>query len=162
MAHEYTWRASAWRDGALKFRSWGPADGGPADTTPPVIQIQQPVCGAGVSGVSVQVSASASDDVGISQVQFRVDTVLTTTIASPSYAYQFNSLSMAEGVHILSAAAFDAAGNSASHWITFKVENFNPLAPLTAGRGGMRFDPTGGLAGSRRNKGASVYGRKKR
>jgi hypothetical protein len=56
------------------------------DVTPPVVAIAAPVAGASLSG-SVAVSGTASDDVGVAGVQFRVDGVnVGAEVTSPPYA----------------------------------------------------------------------------
>src|SRR5438876_6257837 len=46
-----------------------------ADVTPPTVSITAPTTGATVSGSAVMVSASASDNVGVAGVQFKMDGV---------------------------------------------------------------------------------------
>jgi len=45
----------------------------PADTTAPTVSLSAPANGATVSGASVNVSANASDNVGVAGVQFKLD-----------------------------------------------------------------------------------------
>ena len=82
------------------------------DTTPPTVSITSPAGGARVSG-TVTVSASASDNVGVTQVVFYDG---TTQIGSPDttapYSVSWNTAVIPTGSHTLKARAYDAAGNS--------------------------------------------------
>ncbi|MBL0058250.1 MAG: hypothetical protein IPP35_03885 [Elusimicrobia bacterium] len=82
------------------------------DTTPPTVVISQPLAGATVS-YSVFVSAAASDNVGVARVVFFVDGVATSTATGAGYSYQWDSTRETNGVHVLTARAFDDAGNNA-------------------------------------------------
>ena len=68
--------------------------------------------GASVSG-TVTLSATASDNVGVTGVQFYVDngtTPLATDTSSP-YSASWNTTTVTNGTHTLTAKARDAAGN---------------------------------------------------
>jgi hypothetical protein len=83
----------------------------PPDITPPIISISSPENGAPVSG-TVAVSASASDDVGVSSVQFFLDGAnLGPALISGPYVASWDSRTATHGIHTLTAAALDAAGN---------------------------------------------------
>jgi C1A family cysteine protease len=79
------------------------------DTTAPTVSITAPANGATVSGV-VAVTASASDNVGVSKVELYVDNILQMSDASSPYSFNWNT-SVANGAHTLYAKAYDAAGN---------------------------------------------------
>jgi glucose/arabinose dehydrogenase/PKD repeat protein len=88
------------------------ADSGSSDTTPPTVAITAPTNGQQVSGI-YNVTADASDDVGVASVQFQVDGVdagLPDTVAP--YALAWDSRTVPNGAHTLTARATDAAGNS--------------------------------------------------
>ncbi|MBI2067868.1 MAG: Ig-like domain-containing protein [Deltaproteobacteria bacterium] len=77
--------------------------------------MSSPLEGATVTGSAVTVSASASDNVGVVGVQFRLDGVnLDTEDTSAPYSIIWNSTLTAGGAHTLSALARDAAGNQAT------------------------------------------------
>jgi len=82
------------------------------DTTPPSVSITGPANGAEVSGL-VALAASASDNVGVARVEFRVDGALLAAYASAPYAATWNASTVLAGFHIITATAYDAAGNSA-------------------------------------------------
>ena len=99
---------------------------GSSDTTPPAVAITSPGVGA-VSG-TVTVSASATDNVGVAGVQFKLDgaNLGTEDTASP-YSGSWNTASATNGTHTLTAVARDAAGNNTtSAAVTVTVNNAVP------------------------------------
>jgi hypothetical protein len=85
---------------------------GGGDSQAPTVSLTAPANGASVSG-SITVTASASDNVGVVGVQFRVDGVnFGTEDTSASYSRTWNSATVGNGTHSLTAVARDAAGNS--------------------------------------------------
>jgi cellulose 1,4-beta-cellobiosidase len=80
----------------------------PGDTTPPSVSLTSPTSGQQIaSGASVTMSATASDNVAVSRVEFRVDGVLVNTDTSSPYS--FNAGVLAAGSHSAQATAFDTA-----------------------------------------------------
>ena len=100
-----------------------------ADTTPPTIAMTAPLAGATVSG-KVTVSASATDNVGVAGVQFKLDGVsLGVQVTTPPYAVTWDTTTTASGAHTLSAVARDAAGNTGSSAsVTVTVANGSTTA----------------------------------
>jgi subtilisin family serine protease len=85
-----------------------------ADTTPPVVTINNPVPGAVAGNVSVSISASDdSGAAGISQ-QLLIDGKLMATGKGGSLSYNWNTRKAAAGSHTVQAIARDAAGNASS------------------------------------------------
>jgi hypothetical protein len=83
----------------------------PPDVTLPSVSITVPAAGATVTG-SVNLLASASDNVGVVGVQFLVDGVAVgaeDTVAP--YSFGWSSTSVANGAHQVAARARDAANN---------------------------------------------------
>ena len=109
----------------------------PQDTTAPSVAVTAPAAGSTVSA-SVSVSASASDDVGVAGVQFKLDGVnLGPEDTSAPYAVSWNTALAADGPHSLTATARDAAGNVAtSSTVGVTVDNAPdttaPTVSLTA------------------------------
>src|SRR5712692_7845663 len=102
------------------------------DTTPPTVTITSPAPAATVSGM-VGVVATASDNVGVVGVQFKVDGNNTgaEVLATP-YIYSLNTATLSNGSHSLTAVARDAAGNrGTSAPITIAVNNQAPPTPPT-------------------------------
>ncbi len=86
----------------------------PTDTTPPTVSLTAPASGATVSG-TIPVSATASDNLGVSGVQFKLDGVnLQAEDATSPYSINWNTTSSTNGSHTLVAVARDAAGNRAT------------------------------------------------
>lgn len=85
---------------------------GSGDTTAPTVSVSAPASGATVSG-QVTLSATASDNIGVAGVQFKVDgaNVGAEDTSSP-YSVAWNSTSVANGSHTVTAVARDAAGNT--------------------------------------------------
>jgi hypothetical protein len=93
------------------------------DTTSPVITLTAPANGATVNG-TVSVSATASDQMGVAGVQFFVDgTPLGSEVAAAPYTVNWNTSSIPDGTHSLSAVARDAAGNRTTAAISVLVNN---------------------------------------
>jgi hypothetical protein len=85
-----------------------------ADTTPPTVSITAPADGATVSAAAT-VTATASDNVGVVGVQFKLDGVnLGAEVTSPPYSISWDTSATANGSHALTAVARDAAPNSAT------------------------------------------------
>jgi hypothetical protein len=107
--------------------------GGSSDTTPPTVSTTAPTAGSTVSGSSVALSANASDNVGVSGVQFKVDgsNVGSQDTTSP-YSVTWNSTGVANGSHTITAVASDAAGNSTtSSSVSVTVSNAPDTTPPT-------------------------------
>lgn len=102
-----------------------------SDTEAPVTSITSPAAGTTVSGVVV-VQASATDDVGVSKVEFHLDGALQATDTSAPYEWSWDTKSAANGSHTLSSKAFDAAGNiGTSSGVGVTVSN-DTTAPVTS------------------------------
>jgi hypothetical protein len=100
-----------------------------ADITPPSVSITSPTNGASVQA-TITVAASASDNIGVSSVSFKVDGAVVSTDNSAPYSFSWNTGTVAAGVHSLTATANDAAGNSNSHTLQVTV-NTTTLPPAT-------------------------------
>ncbi|HLG13745.1 MAG TPA: Ig-like domain-containing protein [Blastocatellia bacterium] len=83
------------------------------DTQPPTTSITAPPNGATVSG-TVSVTASASDNVGVTRVEFYLDNTLSSTDTVAPYAWNWDTTSSSNGAHSLASKAYDAAGNVGS------------------------------------------------
>jgi hypothetical protein len=102
---------------------------GAADTTAPVASLTAPAAGSTVTG-TVAVSASASDNVAVSKVEFYVNGVLQATDTASPYTFSWNTAALANGSYPLSIKAYDAAGNvGSSASVTVAVNNAAAVAP---------------------------------
>lgn len=103
----------------------------PADTTPPTTSITSPANGATVSG-NVTISASASDNVGVTKIDLLVDGSLAGTMTSAPYALLWDTTRSPNGTHTLQTKAYDAAGNvGLSATVSVSVNNPISSANLT-------------------------------
>jgi cellulose 1,4-beta-cellobiosidase len=87
----------------------------PGDTTPPTVTLTSPTSGQQFNaGVTIPVSANASDNVAVARVEFRIDGALVSTDTTAPYS--FSTATLASGSHTAQATAFDTATppNSAS------------------------------------------------
>ncbi len=92
----------------VAFKTSGSGGGG--DTQAPTVSITAPSSGSTVSS-TISVQASASDNVGVTEVQFLLDGSVSATDLSSPYTWSWNTASSSNGPHTLSAKAYDAAGN---------------------------------------------------
>ncbi len=89
------------------------------DTTAPTVSAAV----TGNSG-SITFTASATDNIGVTNVEFLVDGAVKESDASAPYALAFDSTTLANGTHTLTARASDAAGNvGTSAGVSFSVNN---------------------------------------
>jgi len=98
---------------------------GGLDILPPTVSIISPNNRATVSG-TIDVSASASDNVGVTRVDFYLDGSLTpvATDTSSPYSWSWDTTTVSNGDHSLLVKAYDAAGNTGtSSPITVTVNN---------------------------------------
>jgi len=105
------------------------------DNAPPTVTIASPAGGATVSG-SVTVTASAADNVGVTGVQFRLDgaSVGAEDTTAP-YAFSWNTTSIANGAHTLTAVARDGASNqttSAAVAVTVSNDTTPPTVSMSS------------------------------
>lgn len=89
---------------------------------PPSVSITSPSEGASVSG-TVNVATNASDDKGISKVEFYIDDSLKSTDTSSPYEFDWNTSSSSNGSHTIKAKAYDTVNQTAEHQITVTVNN---------------------------------------
>ncbi|MBS1767701.1 MAG: M4 family metallopeptidase [Acidobacteria bacterium] len=89
------------------------------DTTAPTATASE----SGTSG-TITLSATASDNVGVTKVEFYVDGTLKGTDTSSPYSMTLDSTTLSNGSHSLVAKAYDAAGNvGSSSAVSFTVSN---------------------------------------
>jgi len=99
------------------------------DTTPPTASITSPAAGATVSG-TISIQANASDNVGVTRVDFLVDGSLLSSDTTAPFAASWNTANAANGAHSLTVRAFDAANNQkTSAAVSVTVNNGTTTAP---------------------------------
>jgi subtilisin family serine protease len=115
----------------------------PPDTTPPSVGFTSPAAGGTVSGTTT-VQVSASDNVGVASVSLSLDGVALGSDASAPYSFTWNTTSVSNGAHTLTATATDTAGNTAASPISVTVNNSADTTPPTV----SITSPTGGRVGA--------------
>lgn len=86
---------------------------------------------------TVPVSAAATDNIGVTKVEFYVDNVLEATDTSPPYTFSWNTAATSNGSHTVTAKAYDAAGNNkTSSPQTLSVSNTTGLRGDCSGPAG--------------------------
>ena len=102
------------------------------DTTAPTVSLTAPAAGASLQG-TVDVTADASDNVGVAGVQFKLDGAnLGSEDTSAPYSVPWNTTTATNGAHTLTAVARDAAGNTTTA-TTVNVTVANPDAVAADG-----------------------------
>jgi hypothetical protein len=107
----------------------------PTGDAAPAVTITGPTEGATVSG-TVTITAGATDDQGVSQVQFLVDgaSIGTDTNGADGWSVTWNSTTVADGGHTLTARATDTAGQTGTDANGVTVDNVDapPSATITS------------------------------
>jgi hypothetical protein len=111
--------SAGWRTrvGSVKLANCGV----PSDTAP-TVTITNPANGSIVSG-AVNVTATASDDHGVTQVEFFVDGASIGVDTTTPYSASWNTTTYSNGVHTVSATATDTIGQTANHSVIVTVQN---------------------------------------
>lgn len=97
---------------------------------PPTVSITSPANGNTVSG-TVSVTASATDDKGISKVDFYIDGALKSSDASTPYSYSWNTTSYVNGGHTIMVRAYDTINQYKDAQISVTVNNVPPPTQVT-------------------------------
>ncbi len=116
------------------------------DLVAPDVTISAPSSGATVSGPTA-VAATASDNVGVAGVQFRLDGAnLGAEDTTAPYSISWDTTTASNGTHTLTAVARDAAGNTNTS-TAFSVAVANSAPPPSAGLvGAWAFNEGSGAA----------------
>jgi hypothetical protein len=106
------------------------------DTTAPVASITSPSNSATVSGI-ITVSASASDNVGVSKVELYINGTLFASDSSSPFTFTWDTTKYANSTYTLKAIAYDGSGNvGQSATVTVTVLNqqdtIAPIASITS------------------------------
>lgn len=101
----------------------------PKDTQAPSVSITAPSNNATISG-TVTINANASDNVGVTKVEFSVDSTALATDTSSPYSTTLDTKTLSDGTHAIKALAFDAFGNNTLSAITVTVDNTKPTLTI--------------------------------
>jgi hypothetical protein len=97
------------------------------DKVVPSVSLTAPANNAVAAG-TITLSATGSDNVGVARIDFLIDGVVVGTSTTSPYTASWNSASMPDGRHTVTAKAFDLAGNSTtSTAATITTTNVNLL-----------------------------------
>jgi subtilisin family serine protease len=98
----------------------------PADTNAPSAAVTTPTPGSTLSNV-VTVNIAATDDIGVSRMELFLDGALVATNPGPDVSFAWDTRTVADGIHELSARAYDTANNvGLSSLVSVTVRNQAP------------------------------------
>jgi hypothetical protein len=101
------------------------------DTTPPSVTVTAPSDGTTVSGM-ISVNVNASDNVGVTKVEWYVDGFLAGSTATLPASFSWKTTGATNGTHTVQAKAYDAAGNvGVSSLVTVTVQNALKAPPAS-------------------------------
>jgi len=129
--YEYSWNTTNYSDGyhTIMVKAFDIAGNSSStsinvnlDNTPPQIYIINPHNEDTVSGI-VTIQAQASDNVGVSKVEFYIYNTKVGEDTTSPYEYSWNTTKYSRGTYIVTAKAYDIAGNSFSAGIIVNVYN---------------------------------------
>ncbi|MBI3475600.1 MAG: hypothetical protein HY010_07690 [Acidobacteria bacterium] len=133
------------------------------DTQAPTVSITSPANNQTVSG-AFTITANAADNVGVVGVQFQLDgNSLGAENPSPPYSITWDTTQTANGSHVLTAVARDAAGNkTSSSPVTVTINNnfprpYSTTFPLTESPISEGGNWMSAMAGTRGNLWSDVY-----
>ena len=98
------------------------------DTQIPSVTVTNPTQGSTISDL-ITITATASDNLSVSKVEFFVDGVLLSSDSLAPYSSNWDTTTVANGAHTISAVAHDTAGNTNSHDTTITVSNGGDVTP---------------------------------
>jgi thermitase len=88
-------------------------DAGPTDNEPPVAALSSPVAGAHLKGLQA-IEVGASDNTGVSRVALYAGATPIGVDTSAPYQFSWDTTAVTDGMMVLTARAYDAAGNEGS------------------------------------------------
>lgn len=101
------------------------------DTEPPHVSIRWSNNGITISG-TVTISIAATDNAGISSIDFKVDGTTVTTLTSKPYKYLWNTNTVSNGPHYAEAVAHDCSGHTDTYRVDFSVNNADTTPPTVS------------------------------
>ncbi|MBE0545662.1 MAG: hypothetical protein IH623_30390 [Verrucomicrobia bacterium] len=113
------------------------------DTIPPTVSITNPPSARTYTSVqTVNIGASASDDVGVVWVQFYDGSTHIDNDSFPPYSYDWSLGGAANGPHVWTVRAYDAAGNistSSPVTLTVSIDTTLPTVAISSPTNGANF-----------------------
>jgi hypothetical protein len=104
--------------------------------TAPTVSVTSPASGQTVSG-TVAYAANATDNAGVTRVEFFVDGASVLNDVAAPYAGSLDTTKLANGTHALKAVAYDAQGLNATSQVSINVQNV--VAQPSTGPTGVTF-----------------------
>ena len=104
------------------------------DTIAPTVSLTTPVPGATLSGTAT-ISAAASDNVGVTKVDFYYGTTLIVSDTTSPYSTTWNTAGVTNGTYSLTAKAYDAGdnvGTSAAVSVSVNNTTTDTIAPAVS------------------------------
>lgn len=98
------------------------------DTTPPSVTVVDPGNGASVNGTIV-LSATASDDTGVSSVSFEVAGLDLGDDATPPYQVSFDTTQIPDATYYVTVHATDLSHNTTKDYTRFVIDNSSVYVP---------------------------------
>ena len=95
------------------------------DAAPPTVALASPATGATLGGI-VSLVATASDDVGVVEVQFKIDGALVGIAGAEPYELLWHTADAANGPHTVTVVARDGVGHEATTIAEVIVLNDDP------------------------------------
>jgi hypothetical protein len=107
-----------------------------ADQTPPTVSLTSPASGSFLKGaVSMAATAAANTGgTGLAKVEFYADGILKNTDTVSPYSFGLDSTTLANGIHSLTAKAYDNAtpvNSATSAAVSVTIDNSAPTAPTS-------------------------------
>ena len=99
--------------------------------SPPIVLITSPQNGDTVSG-SIEIHATASDDVGVTKIEFYIDNGLIGTDTSGPYIRVWDTTTYSNGTHVIKTVAYDTRGQTDYDEVTVNTQNEISNGPPTA------------------------------
>jgi hypothetical protein len=115
----------------------------PPDTIKPTVSITNPPSGKiYTNSQTVTILATASDNVGVTSVEFYDGATLKGTDSTPGYSIDWMFTASDNAAHVWTARAYDAAGNvstSAPITLTISIDNVPPTVTISSPINGANF-----------------------
>ncbi len=103
----------------------------PPDTTKPTISITNPPSAKTyTNSQTVTISATASDNIGVTGVEFYDGTTLKGSDMTPTYTFDWSFTSADNGAHNWTARAYDAAGNVSTSSVVTLTVSIDVIPPM--------------------------------
>lgn len=111
------WIYNSWADGSGQTHIQGAVN--VLENVAPTVSVSTPANNARVNrNKPLTINATASDNVGVTKVEFYVNNVLTCTDTTSNYTCTFTTVNQSNFSYTLTAKAYDAANNTATSTVT--------------------------------------------